>query len=84
MRNEIDQYFYLFASKLQQVPSINERDVRLCVLILIDLSHAQIAQLMYVEENSVGKLKERAAKKLHTSRKNMRQTLLNVILGDYS
>ena len=83
MRNEIDQYFYLFASKLQQVPSINERDVRLCVLVLIDLSHAQIAQLMFVEENSVGKLKERTAKKLNSSRKNMRQNLLNVIIGDY-
>ena len=78
----INQQFYLLALKLQQLEEINERDVRLCALVLLDLSHATIADLMCVEESSVGKLKERTARKLKTSRKNMRQVLINIILGD--
>ena len=78
----IDQQFYLLTGKLKQQEQFNERDIRLCVLVLIDLSHTDIANLMYVEEGSVGKLKERTAKKLHTTRKNMRQTLLKLVLGN--
>ena len=78
----LNQQFYLLALKLQQLEEINERDVRLCALVLLDLSHATIADLMCVEESSVGKLKERTARKLKTSRKNMRQVLINIILGD--
>ena len=78
----IDQQFYLLTGKLKQQEQFNERDIRLCVLVLIDLSHTGIANLMYVEEGSVGKLKERTAKKLHTTRKNMRQTLLKLVLGN--
>jgi DNA-binding CsgD family transcriptional regulator len=77
----VDQQFYLFASKLQK-EELKEREVRLCLLVLLNLTHAQIAELMYVEENSVGKLKERAAKRLSTSRKNMRKKLLNMIVGE--
>ena len=78
----IDQQFYLLTGKLKQQEKFNERDIRLCVLVLIDLNHTDIANLMYVEEGSVGKLKERTAKKLHTTRKNMRQALLKLVLGN--
>ena len=78
----IDSQFYMFASKLRQLPEIKDRDVQLCVLVLLDFNHAEIAKWMYVEEGSVGKLKERTAKKFLTSRKNMRQTLLKIVIGD--
>ena len=78
----IDSQFYMFASKLRQMPEIKDRDVQLCVLVLLDFNHAEIAKWMYVEEGSVGKLKERTAKKFLTNRKNMRQTLLKIVIGD--
>jgi hypothetical protein len=52
--------------------------------VLLNLSHACIADMMFVEENSVGKLKERTAKRLSTSRKNMREKLLKITIGDES
>ncbi len=78
-----DQQFYLFASKLQK-EGLKEREIRLCLLVLLNLSHACIADMMFVEENSVGKLKERTAKRLSTSRKNMREKLLKITIGDES
>ena len=78
-----DQQFYLFASKLQK-EGLKEREIRLCLLVLLNLSHAHIADMMFVEENSVGKLKERTAKRLSTSRKNMREKLLKITIGDES
>ena len=78
----IDGQFYMFTSKLKQVWNIKERDVRLCVLVLLNFSYTEIAKWMYVEEGSVGKLKERTAKKLQTNRKDMRQTLLKIVIGE--
>ena len=78
-----DQQFYLFASKLQK-EGLKEREIRLCLLVLLNLNHARIADMMFVEENSVGKLKERTAKRLSTSRKNMREKLLKITIGDES
>ena len=78
-----DQLFYLFASKLQK-EGLKEREIRLCLLVLLNLSHARIADMMFVEENSVGKLKERTAKRLSTSRKNIREKLLKITIGDES
>ena len=81
----LNQQFFHFVTKLQAFDEMHERDIRLCILVLLNLNHARIAELMYVESSSVGKLKERTAKKLKTSRKNLRQTLLNIIIsGDLS
>ena len=78
----IDRQFFFIASKLKNVKTLNERDIQLCVLVLIGLSHADIANMMYIEEGSVGKLKERTAKKLQTSRKGLRKKLLMITLGE--
>ena len=82
MCNIVDRQFFFFASKLKNIKALNERDIQLCVLVLIGLSHAGIAKMMYIEEGSVGKLKERTAKKLQTSRKNLRKKLLLITFGE--
>ena len=80
MCEKADELFYLFASKLKQKQVLNESEVRLCVLILIGLSHDQIAVTLPYARNSVGKLKDQTAKKLGTIGRNLHDFLLDLAL----
>ena len=72
----IDRQFYMLASKLRQKYSLNETEMRLCVLVLIGLSRAQIAQTLPYALNSVGKLKDQTAKKIGSTGKNLHDFLV--------
>lgn len=72
----VDQQFYMLASKLRQKYILNETEVRLCVLVLIGYSRAQIAQILPYALNSVGKLKDQTAKKLGSTGKNLHDFLV--------
>ena len=73
----VDSHFYLLASKLRNKHTLNEREVRLCILTLLDCGYNQIAELLYYAPNGVGKLKMRVAKKLGTTVKGLRQYLID-------
>lgn len=63
---QIDKYFNAFAAKLQE-QGLNEQDIRICVLVLIGLSHKQIAEMLNCSPKSIGKLKDLTAHKLGVS-----------------
>ena len=72
----VDRRFYMLASKLRKTQALNETEVRLCILVLLDLSRAEIANTLPYALNSVGKLKDHTAKKLGTTGKNLRTFLV--------
>jgi len=80
MCNIVDKQFYLFVSKIRGKQVLNETEVRLCVLVLLELSRAEIAATLPYSLNSVGKLKDQTAKKLGTTGKNMRNFLLKTAI----
>ena len=73
-----DKHFNLLASKLRSKHSLKEKEVRLCVLTLIGMSRADIADTLPYAVNSVGKLKDETAKKLGTTGKNLHDFLLKM------
>ena len=72
----IDTNFFMLAEKLKQKHILNEQEVRLCVLVLLNISRNQIADILPYAQNGVGKLKYRVAKKLHIEGKNLRKYLI--------
>ena len=72
----IDQRFYFLALKLRERYSLNETEVRLCILTLLNCEYDRIAELLYRSKSSIGTLKIRVAKKLGTTAKDMRQYLI--------
>ena len=81
MCNFVNEHFYLLANKLIQKNVLNETEIRLCVLVLIDLNRAEIAKTLPYALNSVGKLKDHTAKSLGTTGKNLREFLLHLAIG---
>lgn len=63
---QTDKRFNAFAAKLS-AQGLNEQDIRICVLVLIGLSHKQIAEMLNCSPKSIGKLKDLTAHKLGVS-----------------
>jgi DNA-binding CsgD family transcriptional regulator len=76
---QIDKRFHGLASTLQ-AQELNEQDVRICVLVLIGLSHKEIAEILNCSPKSIGKLKDLTAKKLGVSGGQLQEKLQNIAI----
>jgi len=65
------------ADKLSQ-RGLSERDIRICVLVLIGLSYAEMAEILYRAESGIGKDKYVIAKQLGVSVKDLQKTLREI------
>lgn len=77
---EANQQFNMLASKLQAKQVLNETQIRLCILVLLNLSRSSIAKTLPYAINSIGKLKDQTAKLLGTTGKNLRTYLLQLAI----
>lgn len=73
-RHQTDKLFHGLATTLEQ-QRLNEQDIRICVLVLIGLSHRQIAATLPCSQKSIGKLKDLTARKLGVSGGQLREKL---------
>ena len=63
---QTDKRFHGLATALQE-QDLNEQDIRICVLVLIGLSHKEIAEMLNCSPKSIGKLKDLTARELGVS-----------------
>ena len=79
----IDKHLFFFAHRLKVKNVLNEKEVRLCILILIGgFSDKQMADFLYYAENSIRGIKRYTAKKLGTSSANLRQFLMQMLVAE--
>ncbi len=78
----INQQFGMLALKLQKTYKLSEREIRLCVLTMLNLGYDEIADMLYYAPSGVGKLKLRVAKKLGTTSKNLHHFLLLIAVHE--
>ena len=71
---QLDKRFDGLAMHLKN-RGMNEQDIRLCVLVLLGLSHKEVADLINCSPKSVGKLKDLTARKLGVSGGELAQRL---------
>ena len=69
------------AAKLQQ-RDLTEREVRICVLVLIGFSYAEIAEILFRAESGIGKDKYIIAKRLGVRVRELRTTLRAIASSD--
>ena len=79
MCNIVDKRFYLLASKLRDNYSLNETEVRICILTLLKCGNEQMAELLYKSRTSIGTLKRRVAIKLGTTSGELRSYLIDSV-----
>ena len=57
---------------------LTEREIRICVLVLIGLSYTEIAAVLYRAESGIGKDKYLIAKRLGVRTKDLQHTLREI------
>ena len=72
-----DERFFGLADKLTK-RELSEREIRLCLLVLIGFSYAEMADILHRAQNGIGKDKYTIAKKLNVTVKDLQATLLNI------
>ena len=78
----INQQLGMLALKLQKTYKLSEREIRLCILTMLNLGYDEIADMLYYAPSGVGKLKLRVAKKLGTTSKNLHHFLLLIAVHE--
>ena len=74
---QVDEHLNNLAGKLQ-VKGLNEQDVRMCVLVLLGLSHRETADMLNCSPKSIGKLKDITARKLGASGGGLQEKLKKI------
>ena len=81
----INRQFFFIAQKLQTTYCLNDKEVRLCILVLIGISNSkQLADMLYYGESGIRNFKNRTAKKLSTNSIELRNKLLKIATGESS
>ena len=77
----VDHYFMLLATKLKATNKLEEKEIRLCILVLLEMDNFTIAKTINYASSGIGKYKYRIAQKLGTTIKDLRQFLLEMAIG---
>lgn len=81
MCDVVDKQLYNLATKLRNLGILNETEIRLCVLVFLDMNRSEIADVLPYARNGVGKLKYRVGQKLGTNGKDLRKHLFSIVLS---
>lgn len=76
----VNQNLNFLPNKIKASGDFSEREIRLCILVALDFSYIDIANLLPYALSGVGKLKFTTAKKLGTTVRDMRKTLLKMAI----
>ena len=75
-------YFLRMFLKLHKKQVLNETQIRLCVLVLLNLRRVDIADTLPYAQNGIGKLKDQTSKLLGTTGKNLRLFLIKIAIEE--
>lgn len=81
MCDSVNKHFNMLAQKLQNA-GLTEKEVRICVLTLLNYGYDEMAEILFYASNGIGKFKMRTAKKIGTTAKNLRNYLINITIQD--
>jgi DNA-binding CsgD family transcriptional regulator len=85
MSKIINDNFGMLVQKLQKIYHLQEKEIRLCILVLFDTFNSkQQAKLLFYSESGIRNFKNRVAKKLGTNSTELRDFLINLAINEHS
>ena len=73
--SHFDNMFY----RLEDMCDLSEREIKICLMVLLDFSREQMANYLYVQPNTISKAKNKIAKQLGTSSAQLREFLITFL-----
>ena len=78
----INKHFFLLADKLKAIDKLDEKEIRLCILILLDMyNNKELADILTYSKSGIGTFKYRVSKKLNIHTKELRNYLIELIIS---
>ncbi len=76
----VNSRMFLLVDKLKQKQCLKEKEIRLCILVLIDGTYERMTSLLPYSKNGIGKYKQTVAQKLYTTTADFRQNLVKLCI----
>ena len=77
-----NRFFFLLADKLEATGKVDEKEIRLCILVLLDqFSNKQLAEALIYSESGIGTFKYRVSRKFNIRSKDLRGFLLEMAIS---
>ena len=76
----VNEQFFFLADKLKQLHVLSEKEIRFCILVVIQCTQRQIADILPYSPNGVGKFKYIVSKKLNLDARNLREFLTKLAI----
>lgn len=74
--SHFDNMFY----RLEDAYHLNEQEMKICLMVLLEYSNKQMAEILFVQPNTISKAKSKIAKQLNTSSAELRASLLDILV----
>ena len=73
--SHFDNMFY----RLEDAYHLSEQEMKICLMVLLEYSNKQMAEILFVQPNTISKAKSKIAKQLNTSSAELRASLLDIL-----
>lgn len=78
----VNKHFYNLADKLKATGKLDEKEIRLCILVLLDMfDNKKIAEILFYSEKGIRTYKSRINNKLGNKNNNFRENLLELTIS---
>ena len=73
--SHFDNMFY----RLEDMCDLSEREIKICLMVVLEYSNKQMAEILFVQPNTISKAKNKIAKQLNTSSSELRTSLIDFL-----
>ena len=73
--NHFSNMFY----RLEDTYHLSEQEVKICLMVLLEYTNKQMAEILFVQPNTISKAKSKIAKQLNTSSAELRASLIDIL-----
>lgn len=79
LRELANSHFNNMCYQLEDTYHLSEQEMKICLMVLLEYSNKQMAEILFVQPNTISKAKSKIAKQLNTSSAELRTSLLDIL-----
>lgn len=79
LRESANSHFNNMCYQLEDTYHLSEQEIKICLMVLLEYTNKQMAEILLVQPNTISKAKNKIAKQLNTSSAELRTSLIDII-----
>ena len=79
LRELANSHFNNMCYQLEDTYHLSEQEIKICLMVLLEYTNKQMAEILLVQPNTISKAKNKIAKQLNTSSAELRAYLIDIL-----